>query len=157
MHITNPIKSMKKLKLNNTNAKPVLHVSREALRKEKICYLAVSNKDIEYPYRKSRIAYIGTSERGHKRMLESAGRIAGKVLQKYGITGIDFHVVSCRGKRGGRSWEWLEKALLLSFKGIYGSVPFANKQGKGRNDEWGHCLNRFNRESIERYLRKFEK
>jgi len=149
---------MKKLKLNNTNAKPVLHVSREALRKEKICYLAVLNKDIRYPHqKKSRIAYIGTSERGHKRILESASKIADKVFQEYGINDIDFYVVSCKGKRGGRSWEWLEKALLLSFKGIYGSVPFANKQGKGRNDEWGHCLNRFNRESIERYLRKFEK
>jgi hypothetical protein len=51
---------------------PAIVINRIAFRDNKLVYIARANKKLRYPWGKSRIAYIGTTKRGARRMASSA-------------------------------------------------------------------------------------
>src|SRR5207249_1083040 len=90
-----------------------LTITRAALDTSKAVYVARANKKIKYPWGRSYIAYIGETSVGTKRIAASAANRSEEVLRNRGIKHLDFYVLSCSGKRSVRTWEELERSLLL--------------------------------------------
>jgi len=110
--------------------KPAITINRQALGAEKLVYLAVANKSRKYPFGyRSPILYIGTTRTGVRRIAQSAAARA-QLLVNHGVKQLQFHVVSCTPLRKVKTWQKLERALLLAFKHTYGSVPVGNTAGK---------------------------
>lgn len=105
-------------------------IRREALKEDKLVYLAVANKSLPYRHGRSKIVYIGTTMRGANRIAESAAKQARHLLQEHGVSQLDFFIVSCTGRQRLKSWKKLERALLLVFRERMGEVPRGNKQGR---------------------------
>jgi hypothetical protein len=75
--------------------KPAITITRQALRAEKLVYLAVANKSHKYPFEyRSPILYIGTTRTGVQRIAHSAAARAQRLLANYGVLHLQFHVVS---------------------------------------------------------------
>jgi hypothetical protein len=111
-------------------SKPAMTVYRRILTKDRIVYLLVGKKPFRYRGGKSRIAYIGTSKRGVKRVASSAAHRADEVFSKWGSREMDVFIASSEAKPGLKSWKYLERALLAHFLARYQELPFCNKHGK---------------------------
>ena len=114
--------------------KPAVTITRYGLKRKKVVYAAVANKQHKYPDGQSSVVYIGTTKKGVKRIADSAANQAKKQLFNYGVKRLSFYVVSCKALAGVESWKKLERALLLTFKAEFWSVPVGNKVGK--NFKW---------------------
>ncbi len=145
----------RKLRIS-TGKLPALTVTRQAISKSKIAYALTANKALKYPDARSTIAYIGTTERGLKRMTETVAARADDLLTNHGINTLEVHVIQCKGKQRVKSWKSLEHALLLCFKRYYGAVPLANKIGKGSIGGWQKDLDYFNERAVIETLRKYD-
>ncbi len=131
-------------------------INRRACAAKKICYIVTANKSVRYPHRRSTIVYVGTSERGIVRMMETARDRAAHLLDTHGISELCFHVVRCSSKQNVTSWASLERAILLYFKRLYGRPPIDNKKGKGNVEKWQKDLDRFAEASIKKLLLAYE-
>jgi len=117
---------------------PAITIYRLAFKTDKLVYIARANKKIKYPWAKSRIAYIGTTKKGARRIASSAAWKGEDLLYQYGIKHLDFHIVSCGKRPNVESWKKLERALIIRFKEIHGAIPKANKVGGKRGDEMNY-------------------
>lgn len=108
---------------------PAITINRTAFRDTKLVYLARTNKPNRYPWGRSRIAYIGTTKKGARRIASSAAARGEDLLEKYGMKHLEFYVVTCEKVPGVETWRKLERALLIKFRERYGSIPKANKTG----------------------------
>ena len=135
--------------------KPALTITRQALKKDKLVYVAVSNKAHKYPSGHSSIVYIGTTKKGAKRIAESAANRAGELLQNHGVRQLDLYVVWCTPLRRVQTWKKLETALLMAFKDKYGRVPIGNTQGK--NSSYKDELDYFSENRLHKILERFSK
>lgn len=52
------------------------------------------------------------------------------MLALHGVRNLEFHVVQCPRRQNVKTWRILERALLLTFREVYGEVPRCNTQGK---------------------------
>jgi hypothetical protein len=111
-------------------SKPAMTVHRRILTKDRIVYLLVGKKSFKYKGGRSRIAYIGTSKRGARRIASSAAHRADEVFSRWGSRQMDVFIASCEARPGLKSWRYLERALLANFLAQYHELPFYNKQGK---------------------------
>lgn len=109
---------------------PAIIINRIAFRDNKLVYIARANKKLRYPWGKSRIAYIGTTKRGARRIASSAAWKGEDLLFGYGVKHLEFNFVTCRRVPGLESWKKLERALLIRFREKYGAVPRGNNIGK---------------------------
>lgn len=105
-------------------------VHRRILTKDRIVYLLVGKKSFKYKTGRSRIAYIGTSKRGAKRIASSAAANAEEMFSKRGSKEMHVFIASSTGRPGLATWELLERAFLAEFLNNYKQLPFCNKQGK---------------------------
>jgi len=101
-------------------SKPAMTVHRRILTKDRIVYLLVGKKPFKYKGGKSRIAYIGTSKRGARRIASSAAHRADEVFSRWGSRQMDVFIASCEARPGLKSWQYLERALLANF---FGAIP----------------------------------
>lgn len=124
---------------------PAVIINRIAFRDNRLVYVARANKKIKYPHGGSRIAYIGTTMKGARRIASSAAWKGQDLLYEYGIKHLEFNVIVCRRRQGVESWKKLERALILRFREIYGSVPRGNKIGKKMKWKDEHRLFSINR------------
>ena len=108
-----------------------LEVHRLAIRTDKLVYVLLTNKGLKYRYGRSRVVYIGTTKRGARRIMQSAAKKAGELLDYHGIKTLEAHIVTCQRRPGVETWKKLERAMLLEFRSRYGEVPVGNNQGKG--------------------------
>jgi len=108
-----------------------LEVHRLAIKVDKLVYVLLTNKKLKYKYGRSRVAYIGTTKKGARRIMQSAAMKAGELLEEYGIKTLEAHIITCQRRQGVETWKKLERALLLEFRAHYGEVPMGNNQGKG--------------------------
>lgn len=108
-----------------------LTINRGAIEGAQLVYLALANRRIRYRYGRSYIVYIGTTKAGASRIAASAAAKASEMLALRGVYELTFHVVTCRGRKRVKTWKKLERALLLTFREMYGEVPRCNKQGRG--------------------------
>jgi hypothetical protein len=107
-----------------------LTVTRFAVRADHLVYVAVANKSVSYLQGKSRILYIGTTKNGIDRIASSAAARARGMLRLHGVKSVEFFVFTCRARQNVKMWRKLERALLLTFKELYGEPPRFNTQGK---------------------------
>jgi len=107
-----------------------LRVTRVSLGGERMAYVMLANRRIAYRFGQSRIVYIGTTRKGVGRIASSAASKAAQVLTMHGIREFGVRVVTCRPRRNVKTWVKLERALILTFRQVYGDVPVFNTQGK---------------------------
>jgi hypothetical protein len=112
------------------SAKPAMTVGREAVRGDKLVYIICTPTPRKYGHRRSRIIYIGTTEKGVRRVSSSIAHKAIDFLKRWGVKRLDVYLVTCPPRSGTQSWASLERDLLFTFKMEYGTVPEANKTGK---------------------------
>ncbi len=116
-------------KLRISEGGKALIVEREAIKADKLVYLAISNRPIKYKNSKSKIAYIGTTKNGIYRIASSAANKS-ELLWNHGIKSLTFHVLYCkRGRQSICAWKALEAGLLNAFREKYEELP----KGNGRN------------------------
>ncbi|HUX15597.1 MAG TPA: hypothetical protein VMW52_03940 [Phycisphaerae bacterium] len=109
---------------------PSFIINRTAFRDNKLVYIARANKKLRYRWARSRIAYIGTTKKGARRIASSAARKGEDLLYQHGIKHLELHVVICGKVQGVETWKKLERALLIRFRERFGQAPRANKTGK---------------------------
>jgi hypothetical protein len=51
-------------------------------------------------------------------------------LKLHGVKTFNIRVVTCHSRQHVKTWQKLERALLLKFREQYGDVPKLNKHGK---------------------------
>lgn len=107
-----------------------LTVTRVSIKYDKLCYVIVADKWLQYKSGRSKIVYIGTTKKGVGRVAQSAAGKAATVLRIPGVRSFTARVVTCRGRQRVQSWRALERALILVFKDMYGEVPRCNSHGK---------------------------
>jgi hypothetical protein len=105
-------------------------VTRVALAAEKLVYVICANRPITYILGNSPVFYIGTTQKGAKRIAQSVAFRADEVLGTHGVTTFDVRVLTTRARRGVKTWKLLERALLIGFRERYGEVPRCNVHGK---------------------------
>ena len=129
---------------------PSLVIHRTAFRDNKLVYVARANKRLRYPWGRSRIAYIGTTKKGARRVASSAAWKGESLLYEYGIRQLDFHIVTCGKVQSVETWRKLERALLIRFRERYGDVPRANKAGK--KARWKDELRYFSQDKLDKII-----
>jgi hypothetical protein len=133
--------------------RPAIVITRAALQHDRLVYLALTNHPFRYLYGRSRIAYIGTTKRGARRIAASAASKADRMLALHGVKELRFYVVSCRSRQGVRTWHRLERALLLTFREMHGEIPRCNSQGKRM--KWRDELEYFTLKRLRAVLTKY--
>lgn len=136
-----------------SHSSPAMTITREAVKSDKLVYIAVANKAIQYPHARSRIVYIGTTRNGAHRMAASAAAKAQEMLDLHGVRELQFYPVTCKSRQNVRTWRKLERGLLLAFKHLYGRVPQCNTQGK--NMVWTDELGYFTRGRLDGVIRLY--
>jgi hypothetical protein len=118
--------------------RPAMSLHRDILKRNKLVYLVVAPRPIPRRNGKSRIAYIGTTKKGAKRIAPSAAARTEDVFDLRGFRRLDVYIVSCKAKPGKVAW-WriLERALLAKFFERYWQHPLCNKKGpRAWKDRW---------------------
>ena len=119
-------------------SQPSFVIHRTAFRDDKLVYIVRANKKLRYRFGNSRIAYIGTTKKGARRIASSAVWKGEDLLYLYGIKHLELHIVTCGKIQGVESWKKLEKALILRFRERFGDVPIANsiyKKGRWHDEK----------------------
>jgi hypothetical protein len=136
----------------NVNLKPryAMQVTRLSIGKKKLVYAILVKKALKYPWGRSRIAYIGTTKKGVARIAQSVAARAQDVLSIHGVREFVVRIVTCSPRPNVKTWQKMERALLLVFRHKYGGLPKCNKQGKNikQRDEFKY----FKRDRLERVL-----
>jgi len=96
---------------------PALVLYRRAFRDTKLVYVARANKPLRYLHGRSRIAYIGMTKRGARRIASSAVWKGAELLFEHGVKQLDFHGVVCGKVPGVGTWKKLERALIIRSSG----------------------------------------
>jgi len=133
---------------------PVMSVRRTDLRSDRLVYVIVAQRPQRYRYKSSRIVYIGTTKKGLRRIAVSAAHRADQVLQLRGVREFEVRVVTCQARQNVKTWQKLERALLLRFREKHGDVPMCNQQGTRmqERDEFAY----FRRERLDAVLSGLE-
>ena len=132
--------------------KPIyaMQVTRVSIGKKKLVYAILVNKALKYPWGRSRIVYIGTTEKGVARIAQSVAARAQRVLSLHGVREFIVRIITCPPRPNVKTWQKLERALLLVFRHKYGALPKCNTQGKKmkQRDEFRY----FSRDRLEKVL-----
>jgi len=105
-------------------------VSRISIGKKKLVYVMLADRKLHYLNGKSRIAYIGTTKKGVSRISSSVAQRANGILSIRGVFEFEVRVISCPPRQRVRTWVKLERALLMTFREMFGEIPEANSHGK---------------------------
>jgi hypothetical protein len=119
-------------------------VTRIALGRKKLVYVILAQKALKYPWGRSRIAYIGTTKKGMSRFAQSATAKADDVLKLHGVREMEVRVIRCGAIPNVQTWVKLERAMIFTFRRLYGDIPKCNKVGKGfrERDEFRYVSSR---------------
>src|SRR5438876_573559 len=107
-----------------------LQATRVTTGKNKLVYVLVTDKRLRYGKKKSRIAYIGTTKNGVSRIAQSVAARAPAILRLHGVRSFDARIITCKPRQHVKTWFKLERALLMTFRELYGQVPKCNSHGK---------------------------
>jgi len=130
--------------------KYVMKVTRSAVGNEKLVYVILISKQYKYTWGRSSIVYIGTTKRGVTRISQSVAKKSDRVLKIHGVKEFSVRIITCAGRRKVKTWEKLERALILTFRHKFGSVPLFNDRGK--KHKWGDELDYFRQVRLTKIL-----
>jgi hypothetical protein len=111
-----------------------IHVERISVGNQKLVYVLLADKKIPYKNGRSRIVYIGTTKNGIDRVAQSVAAHSDEIFQQWGVMEFDARIVTCGPRKGVKTWHELERALLMTFRGIYEDVPLCNGTGHGLSE-----------------------
>lgn len=141
----------KAILLIKLHRQPAMEVSRVSLHDDRLVYLVVAERNLRYRWGKLRIAYIGTTRKGISRISQSVAARADAILSLHGIRKFQVRVVVCAPRKSVKTWVKLERALLLTFRQLYGDLPKCNVSGKRMRP--GDEENYFKRDRLENILK----
>lgn len=133
--------------------KPAVVINRSAVATKRLVYIAVANKKRKYTYGRSKIVYIGTTQAGASRVASSAASKAKQLLGLYGVTHLEFHVLSCSARQNVETWKKLERGLLIEFREMYGDIAECNKQGNRM--KWRDELTYFTKRRLRSIIQEY--
>lgn len=129
---------------------PAFTVSRVSIGDDRLVYVMVAIRKIEYESGRSRVVYVGTTRNGVFRITSSIAERAEDILLEEGVESFDVRVVTCRPRQGVKMWHKLEQAMLVVFREQYGESPLCNNDSAGKNE--GNVFEFFSRARIARIL-----
>ena len=144
---------MKRLKISLERLH-AMQVTRIAVGKKKLVHAILTPKAVKYSWGRSRVVYIGTTKNGVSRVAESAAARSDKVLSIRGVNHFFVRIVTCSTQQSVKTWEKLERALILAFRQRYGGIPMCNKIGK--SSKWRDELKYFKLERLNGILEGLE-
>lgn len=136
-----------------TSKRYAIKITRSAFKADCLVYVAVANTKLKYPHGSSRIAYIGTTKAGARRIANSAAYRAPELLELHGVSELSFFIITCATRQAVKTWCKLEDGLILTFKYMYGEPPKCNK--KGKNQKWKDELVYFTRNRLEAVIKHY--
>jgi hypothetical protein len=114
---------------------PAITATRVSIGEERLVYILVANRKLPYPLGRSRVVYIGTTSKGISRIAQSVAARAEHILSMHGVRTFEVRVITCRRRQRVKMWLKLERALLICFRGRYGSVPKCNTHGSAMREK----------------------
>lgn len=142
----------KKLRIKTTNSSSIV-IRRNVTKSEKLVYIACGNRKFKYQYGKSKIVYIGTTKTGANRIAQSAANKAKSLFDLHGLKELEFYIVTCGIMQNVKTWKKFERALILTFRQVYGEPPKSNTQGK--RIKWTDEKKYFTISKLESVLEKY--
>jgi hypothetical protein len=133
--------------------KPAIRITREALKYNNLVYIATANKKIKYKGGSSKIVYLGETSTGVKRITSSAADRAPQILNQHGFKNLEFFVVQPGKLQAVRTWEILERDLLIVFKVMFENIPIGNTQGD--KIPYSALIKKFRREKLEKIIKTY--
>lgn len=145
--------SLRKIRLS-LQKRPVIVAQKIEAGKNKLVYLLLADKKCKYPNGWSRVVYIGTTKNGISRVAQSVAARSEAILKMRGVDSYEARIVTCKPRKGVKTWDKLERAFLLRFKIKYGDIPICNTQGKNMRvtDEFSY----FSEGGVDTVLRELE-
>jgi hypothetical protein len=132
-----------------------MSVDRTITKHKKLVYLLLAPKPQKYSRGRSRIMYVGTTEKGISRIASSVATRSEAIFKKWGIKTIEIQIAWCRPLQKVKSWKILERAILSDFLSIHGGLPACNVQGKSY--QWDSKVNSyFRRSAVTNLLSRFD-
>ncbi len=107
-----------------------MEISRISVGNQKLVYVLLADKKLNYSDGRSRVAYLGTTKNGIDRVANSVAYRAPDVFALRGVQRFEVRVVTCTPRQRVKTWVKLERALLLAFRELYGEVPTLNSHGR---------------------------
>jgi len=95
---------------------PAFKVTRVSLGDDRLVYVMVANKRLNYSKGRSRIAYIGTTKNGIFLASGSLAERADHILGLHGVEAFEVRIVTCHRRKHVKMWHRLEHALLVVFR-----------------------------------------
>jgi len=129
---------------------PVLAVTRLAGTPKKVCFVVTANKIVAYRTGRSKVVYIGATDEGISRVVTAVAARTEEILANHDLNHFEAHVITSKNVPRVETWRKLERALLLTFRDLFGEVPLCNRRGAGiqEEDEFSY----FTRERIRNVL-----
>lgn len=125
-------------------------VTRVSVGDDRLVYVMVACKKLNYSKGRSRIAYIGTTKNGIFRVSGSVAERADHILRLHGVESFEVRIITCHRRKHVKMWYRLERALLVVFRELYGEPPRCNGQTHGKNA--GTVFDLFARARVKRVL-----
>jgi hypothetical protein len=114
---------------------PAVTVTRMVPRVEKLCYVVTANKIVAYNRGRSKIVYIGATDKGLSQLVANVAHKTGEIFANHDMTHFEAHVVTCKAYGSVPTWYKLERALLLGFRDLHDAPPLCNSFGGGIKEE----------------------
>jgi hypothetical protein len=133
---------------------PLVVVTRSGVWSDKLVYVVCASKPIKYEWGKSRIVYIGTTKNGLSRVAASVADCAQDLLSDWGVHECHAHVVTCDPRPRVKSWQKLERTMIIAFRDQHREPPAYN--GTGHNMQETDEFEYFSRDRIENLLAEFD-
>ena len=129
---------------------PAMAVTRLASSSQRFSYIVVANKIVAYRTGRSKVVYIGATDGEIESSRLHGRRVNEEILANHDPTHFEAHVVTCKSILRVETWRKLERALLLTFRDLYGETPLCNRHGAGiqQEDEFSF----FTRERVRNVL-----
>ncbi len=129
---------------------PAVAVTRLTATGNKVCYVVVANKIVAYRTGRSKVVFIGATDEGINRVVTSVAGRTEEILSNHDLTHFEAHVITTRSLPRVDTWRKLERALLLTFRDLFGEPPLCNRHGAGIVEE--DEFNYFTRERVRNVL-----
>jgi len=114
---------------------PAMAVTRLPHGSKKLCYVVTANKIVAYRSGRSKVVYIGATDDGLSRLVGTVAARTEEIFANLDLTHFEAHVVTCKAVPRVETWRKLERALLITFRDLYGEPPLCNRTGGGIQEE----------------------
>lgn len=106
-----------------------IRATRVLVAAQRVAYVFVASRPIQYRLGRSRVVYVGSSNYGLGRVTASVSDRAPAILGRHGVATFHAYVLTSAPRQRVKTWHKLERALLIRFRERFGEPPLCNAQG----------------------------